>query len=338
MKVKIKFVFCFALFFLLCNSIFCQHEQADTTKNAKEIFVIIKSDGSELIGEIISDDGREVLLLSRKIGKVYIKKSDIEEMKIISEEGREVELKGKQLGYMPRGVFTTRYYFTNNALPNKKGDHYALLNLYGPEVHFALSDNLSLGVMTTWVGSPFALATKYSFRTSNENINFSLGTIMGTSGFMGNFRYYGGLHWGTATFGDRSQNISLSAGYVYIGKISDNILNEGPILSLAGIVKVGKKASLFFDSMVILEGEKIYKIEGDPIYSNDIYGNQIMTGFGPDKVKKAFSAPLFIMPGMRFQQSEKKAFQIALAGVSFTDNTGELISFPLPLCSWFLKF
>lgn len=338
MKIQFRLLFCFLLLFTLNNTVFAQDQQMDSTKKEKEIYVLIKNDGTELIGEILSDDGREVLMLTRSIGKVYVRKSDIQELKIISEEGKEIEQSGKQIGYMPRGVFTTRYYFTNNALPNKRGDHYALLNLYGPEVHFALSDNFSLGVMTTWIGSPLALASKYSFRTKKEKVNFSLGTIMGTSGFLGNFRYYGGLHWGTATIGDRAKNISLSAGYVYIGKLEGELMNNGPMVSLAGIIKVGKKASLFFDSMVLLEGEKTYTTVGAPKYANDIFGNATIIGYEPDVVKKAYSVPLFIMPGMRFQQTDKKAFQIALAGVSFTNNEGDLISFPLPLCSWFLKF
>jgi hypothetical protein len=42
---------------------------------------------------------------------------------------------------------------------------------------------------------------------------------------------------------------------------------------------------------------------------------------------------LILMPGMRFQRSESKAFQISLAGV-ITDD----MSFPLPMASWFFRF
>ena len=42
------------------------------------------------------------------------------------------------------------------------------------------------------------------------------------------------------------------------------------------------------------------------------------------------------MPGMRFQKSETKAFQISLAGIiGYAD---DLYSFPVPMCSWFYKF
>ena len=33
-----------------------------------------------------------------------------------------------------------------------------MIGLQGPEVHFAVSDNLSLGIMATWIASPLALA------------------------------------------------------------------------------------------------------------------------------------------------------------------------------------
>jgi hypothetical protein len=45
----------------------------------------------------------------------------------------------------------------------------------------------------------------------------------------------------------------------------------------------------------------------------------------------------FIMPGMRFQKTDRKAFQISLAGVSvFSQSNSD--SFPLPMVSWFYKF
>ena len=55
-----------------------QQEASDTTK--KQLFLIRKTDGNELYGFIISDDGREILLETKTIGKVYINKSDIKEI------------------------------------------------------------------------------------------------------------------------------------------------------------------------------------------------------------------------------------------------------------------
>ena len=46
-----------------------------------------------------------------------------------------------------------------------------MINLYGPEVHFAVHKDFSVGVMSTWIGSPLALALKYTRGTANPKIN-----------------------------------------------------------------------------------------------------------------------------------------------------------------------
>ncbi len=54
-------------------------------------------------------------------------------------------------------------------------------------------------------------------------------------------------------------------------------------------------------------------------------------------VTRSNGAFLYFMPGMRFQKDEKRAFQIALAGVTAWQD-GENNTFPFPLLSWFFKF
>ena len=193
-----------------------QREASDTTK--KQLFLIRKTDGNELYGFIISDDGREILLETKTIGKVYINKSDIKEIintkRSVSVDSIDDE---SYTEFRDSGPFTTRYYFTNNALPVKKGEDYAMIHLYGPEVHFSLNDKFSFGVMSTWIASPIALASKYSLY-SDGNTHLALGTILGTSGYLGidDGGVFGGLHWLTFTKGDRLKNISFSAGHGYL--------------------------------------------------------------------------------------------------------------------------
>ncbi|MBM3418968.1 MAG: hypothetical protein FJY17_08645, partial [Bacteroidetes bacterium] len=104
MKNLVALIFCFVTFSFLAQTI-----------SKDSIYVIKKANGVELIGKLISDDGREVLLMTDKMGKVYISKSDIISMKLI-EEGDMVN--GE---YIEEGPFTTRYSFTTNAFPVKKG-------------------------------------------------------------------------------------------------------------------------------------------------------------------------------------------------------------------------
>ena len=60
------------LFILVANLVFAQEQIPDST-----LRVITKFDGTEYIGKIISDDGREVLISTDILGKIYIPKSDI---------------------------------------------------------------------------------------------------------------------------------------------------------------------------------------------------------------------------------------------------------------------
>ena len=284
--------------FLLLNQAFAQELETDSTSKEKVYYLIKKSDGNELYGYIISDDGREILLETKTIGKVYINKSDIKE--IININHTVIENYGE---FRETGPFTTRYYFTNNALPIKKGEDYAMINLYGPEVHFSLSDNFSLGVMATWIASPIALASKYCFNTKGKT-HVAIGTILGSSGYIDQGDAMGGLHWLTISRGDRMSNISISAGYGYI---YNNNFQDAFFIGIGGITPVGKKASFIFDSMTILN-------------------------------PSTYNATLIFMPSMRFNQSYEKAFQIALAGVVNIESDGDVTSFPVPMVSWLRKF
>jgi hypothetical protein len=307
-----------------------QTSPADTLKTPIQS-VITKHDGTEYIGTVISDDGREILISTKALGKIYIPKSEVKSIV------KEVDTKSIVYGeYQSAGPFTTRYAFTNNALPIKKGENYAMVNLYGPEVHFAVSDHLNVGIMSTWLASPLVLALKYSFKKEETKVNYSLGTMIGTSGYLNNWAGYYGLHWGSVTLGDRKNNFTCSAGYTYLQSGGTNYnaqlntnepskLTHGPILSLAGIIKVGAKASFVFDSMISYLKHESTTTNFDPITYQSTY------------LTSQYETALFVMPGMRFQSTDKKAFQISLAGVTIFSKYDKT-SFPFPMCTWFYKF
>lgn len=360
-QIFILYLFCA---FMTPNG-WSQEVTSDSTK--KELYVIVRHDGVEYVGEILSDDGREVLILTEELGKIYLPKYDIQSItKIVDEEN---VVFGE---YRQDGPFTTRYSFTTNALPIKKGENYALINLYGPEAHFALSDQFSLGVMSSWIVSPLVLAGKYTFKTNNEKINLSLGSLMGTSGYLNNFRGYGGLHFANLTVGSRSKNITFSGGYAHLVTGSRDYFSEpgivtndepyyysnsgnlrikspvhGPIISIAGIAKVGAKASFVFDSMLGVFSQRTVATQTTTIeaeyYDNEL--NEYVPGTYQHETiaYTARTTALFIMPGMRFQKTDKMAFQVSLAGVSVFEwinpvSGANNFSFPAPMCMWFLKF
>jgi hypothetical protein len=338
-------------------------QQAEKDTNT---FVIIRNNGIELIGKILSDDGREVLIETKTLGKIYIPKSDIKSITLL--DYRRILVSGE---YREKGVFTTRYQFSTNAFPIDKGENYAMINLYGPEVHFAVSNRFSIGVMASWIASPIALALKYTIPTSNEKLNFGFGTLLGSSGYIRQARGLGGLHWAMMSYGDRLNNITISVGYSYLrtgrqpyfaepgvypfyydewssqsypqvwsmpqsSKYSPRF--KAPIIGIAGIKSVGKKASFVFDGMLLIGKMNKY---GTTVFHD--YQEQVSIVSDIGIVYTQPSLNLVLMPGMRFQKSENKAFQIALAGViGSTKNQGSSntsnYSFPVPMASWFFKF
>jgi hypothetical protein len=367
-KILSLLFFIFAL--VQSSELVAQVTPADTN-----LYRVVKFNNQEYIGKILSDDGREILLQTTSLGKIYILKSDIQS---ITSVNRESDFVGDE--YRGTGVFTTRYQFSTNAFPLQKHENYALVNLYGPEVHFSVSSNFSVGVMATWIASPIALALKYTIPTRNEKLNFGFGTLLGSAGYLNQGKGYGGLHWAMATYGDRKNNITLSLGYSYLnmGEYSGNstyqpgtypaIFTNGywqfeypqntvettkspttkaPILGIAGITSVGKKASFVMD-MMFMFGEKVETDMYQSVdYNYDPLNNPSSIVVGPVVTLQRITNSIncLIMPGMRFQKSENAAFQISLAGVigySTTQVSSQLTSkrysFPVPMCSWFYKF
>ena len=63
-----------AFFFMIFNGGYAFSQVNPTDTNT---YVIKKNNGVEYIGKILSDDGREVLILTESMGKIYIPKADI---------------------------------------------------------------------------------------------------------------------------------------------------------------------------------------------------------------------------------------------------------------------
>ena len=369
--MKKRFTLLFFLFVVFqWNEMIAQVTPVDTS-----LYRVVKYNNQEYIGRILSDDGREVLLETSALGKIYIVKSDVQSITIVH---REIDFVGDE--YRGTGVFTTRYQFSTNAFPLQKHENYALVNLYGPEVHFSVSKNFSIGVMATWIASPIVLAMKYTILTRNEKLNFGFGSLIGSAGYLNQGKGYGGLHWAMATYGDRKNNVTFSLGYSYLntGIPSGETMYEpgtypaymtngywnfveptpinfkspsvkATVLGIAGLASVGKKASFVMDMMFTFgkKDEDFRSQTVDYIYDPST-GNPSQTYVGPinSVAQMTNSINCLIMPGMRFQKTESTAFQVSLAGVigkRITQSFGgqltiDRYSFPVPMCTWFYKF
>ena len=320
----------FSTLLLLFAFISISFAQPDNNKK-----VVLLTNGNEYTGTIISDDGREMLFETETVGKIYIKKTDVKSITNYQADDF-VILDNEKVKPNP---FGTRYAFTTNALPIKKKENYYMINLWGPECHFAVADNFNLGVMTTWIGSPFAIAAKYSFQTKNPKLNFSIGEIAGNGGYIDPFSLIS-LSFGNVTFGDRDRNITLGIGYgyfdfnqresvpgIYYNTYSaprrDKPATTGLIGSFAANFRVNDRVSFIFDSMfgnISTGGTK-------ELHTYDYLLNTYTTIVTPLEAKTPI---VIIMPAFRVSQGPGRAVQLCLAGISSKNNT-----IPIPFVTWY---
>ena len=322
--------------------------------------VIKLNNGNEYIGRILSDDGREMLIETNSVGKIYVQKSEIKSITAYDAEDFTI-LNSEKVKSTP---FSTRYTFTTNALPIKKKDNYYMLNLWGPEFHVAVADNFNIGVMSSWIGSPLAVAAKYSFQTKNPKLNFSVGEIAGSMGYF-DLSAYLSLSFANVTIGDRDKNITFAGGYgifdfnqtkdlpgkytytvnpttgmydlyeVNSGKFYDTMptarrkATKGLIGSVGAHIRISDKASFIFDSMFGLM--HIDNTTTSYLYEPIPGTNQ---GISYDLVQEKSSvSPFFVfMPGLRLEQGEGKAVQFCVAGANVDGGT-----YPIPYVTWFRK-
>lgn len=253
--------------------------QNDSTLVNKQ-YSITKNDGSIYVGEIISQDAREVLIRTGNLGDIIIPKHVI--YKIEEVKAGQFDTYGNFIG---ETIFSTRYFITTNGLPLKKGKSYILWNFYGPDFQFGVGKNTSIGIMSSWVGIPIIGSIKYSL-LSNDNASLGLGALLGTGSWILP-DYALALPYAVFTLGNYTSNFNISAGYGALILEGDA---EGRLLfSVAGISKISSKISLVFDSFI-----------------------------APAVNKQQDGVAIFI-PGLRWQSTPKSAFQFGFTGVYAVD-------------------
>ncbi len=310
---------------------------AQVTPGDSTEYVIKLANGNEYIGYVLKDDGREMLIESNTVGKLYVKKVDVVSI------SKKVEAKGVVVDgeLWEDNTFSTRYIFTTNGLPIKKGENYYMIHLYGPEFHVAVSNTVNVGIMTTWIGAPFLFTFKKSFPTKRKDVNFAVGSLTGNLGYLNGFKGLFSANFVSFTKGDRENNLTFSAGYVYysngngLDEYTTKVRSNGALGSVAGTLRIGKSASLVFDSMFgLLNTSRISRSSGvysdyDPVTQQWIY-TPYDTGVVNNKSSRGF---LLFMPGIRIMETRERAFQFYLNYTSIEGN-----NFGFPMVSWLRKF
>jgi hypothetical protein len=280
---------------------------------------VIKTDGKDHIGYIISKDTREILFRTTEGREFYIPQHVID--KIITVDSSEYNNRGDFVG---EDRFATRYFITTNGLPVKKGEHYIQWNLFGPDFQFGLGNNFGVGIMSSWIGMPIIGTIKKSWEIG-EKSQFAIGGLVGTGTWIAP-DWGGALPFATLSHGSRKANVAISGGYgaVWFG----NGVEGRAITSVAGMVKVGRNVSLVFDSFILPPAPD--EIE-TYTYTEQVYDSNTGT-WTTQEVTNSYTRrrPGFalLIPGVRIHLRERTALQFGFSGIVAD---GDLLPIPIPM-------
>jgi len=287
--MKLHLSILIGLLFLFSMSPTTSFAQTDTAKR----HVITTYSGAQFIGTIVSDDSKEIVINTTDRGKITIPKYEVKKMEEVGDA--DFNTMGD---FIPKEVFSTRYFITTNGLPIKRGDNYVQWNFFGPDLQFGVGENLGVGIMTTWVGIPLVGTIKYSIEL-DENTHVGVGALLGTGSWISpDFGF--GLPFAALTFGDRRNNLNISGGYGFIWGAGESYGTA--LTSIAGMTRLSKNISFVFDSFIVPS------IEG--------------------------SSVALLIPGLRFGQRDDRAWQFGFGG-AIVD--GEAIPLPIPVLQWYWK-
>jgi hypothetical protein len=328
-------VICFST--LLFNSSILHAQESELIQAmTSRLYVIEKQNGAKFVGEIITQDAREILLLTKERGSIYIPQHEIRSIKEIVPENEK--------NFISDDLFSTRYFITTNGLPIKKGENYIQWNIYGPDFQFGIADNFGVGIMTSWAAIPIIGNAKYSINLG-KNKSMALGLLAGTGSWaLPEFGLL--LPFASFTIGDRRNNLTFSTGYGAIfyeeseynptnynsREYTDNELRF--LVSIAGIAKITDKFSLVFDSFVSPIGP--YKTRTEWEYKGywDNESQISVDKWEKKEITERSPNLALILPGIRWQIDSDRAFQFGFTGFYF-DN--EFIPFPVPMVQWYRR-
>ncbi|MFY0642969.1 MAG: hypothetical protein JXR19_00725 [Bacteroidia bacterium] len=270
------------------------HVLAQETDSSKT-YLVIKNDGTEYVGTIVSKDAREILLRTEEVGDIYIPMHEVKSIK---------EVKSSDIA--PNGdiikseSYPTVYSFTSNAFPIKKGNSYAQWNYLLPEFNFGVNDNISLSFMTSIIGIPIIGKFKYSIPlTEKENVYASVGAWAGTLSWAAPDIYM--VYPNAAlTFGNPNANINIGGGFAAFG--ADGESHSRGIVNFGGMAKVSNRLSIIVETTLAPPSEADEQLAG------------------------------FIIPSLRFDLKKNRALQFGFPAFFYDGSTTPI---PVPAFQYY---
>ncbi len=219
-----------------------QKQPRPAKQASRPTYTIVLRDGTELRGELLSQDSVEAIIRTRNLGEIRVATDQI--VRIERQEARE-----------PGGTYPNLFPQTMRAAPTafsaEKGRvYYRNYYLYISQFEYGMTDNWSVG--TTFYSflptNAFSLSTKVSLPVSNRvrlGINAQYAAIR-FDGFLEGISYVQGI----VTTGDRQNNTTYGVGAtVSKGQVSNNLVGTFGLVR-----KVSPKLTFISENFVLFGG------------------------------------------------------------------------------------
>lgn len=226
------------------------HAQEKETAKEQQVIILLE-DKSELSGELVSEDEREVVINSISLGLLTFSREEVKRIIYLDEKGR-----------IPNPN-PTRYFIGQSAYTHEKGEGY-YQNIYGlfNLVSYGVTDRFSVigGVelISLFSGTPILFANaKYGVPVAPKlNVAASL-SYLTFAGSLAEFSI-GSLN-GLVTYGTKEHQFTVGTGY---GFANGEVSNTG-ILTIGGTTRLTKRLAFVTENYVLTNG-------GDAIISGGI--------------------------------------------------------------------
>ena len=153
----------------------------------------------------------------------------------------------------PENPHATRLLFSPTAIPLRKGEGYfADFWIFLASASVGVTDRFSLGGGMTLIPSGniadnvFYALPKYAV-IKRPTLNVAIGGLLASTPWSGSTRKSLGILYGVATKGTRESNLTLGAGWGYVG----NSVSSKPVMTLGGQHRVSKRVALITENWFV---------------------------------------------------------------------------------------
>jgi hypothetical protein len=242
--MKCNLRLCFTIFLLLVitgqTDVFCQANKNES--RSKKVQIKLK-DGSTVKGNVVLEDAQQISLLTENLGTVSVKRDQIKSLIHLD------SLNSQGQYWFPNPNYSR--YFIGPGIQLKKGDgYYQNIDISINTVSYGITDFFSLGggleLYSTLSGHPiFIILPKVGFKVGNS---LWLGggllyiNLIGLGDFGGL-----GIGYGSATIGNENSNLSLGAGWGFIG----SEWSKSPVITVSGMTRLSNRIGLVTENWFV---------------------------------------------------------------------------------------